>query len=436
MRVCRGKKRGSTTVLLCMVLACLLFLVGMFGEAAAAMASRSYANAVFDLAGRSILSEYDCDLKSRYGIFGFCMEKEEVEEKLAEYAEVGFSTGIGKTSLLPLRLEEVHVDLSEHTLTNPELLEQQILELMGDRILFDALHVLEALVWIDEEEPARWEEGHEEESHEINMRVLRNGKIIQGLPSRLLSGMDGGFKSILELPPPGDFGNVAFEEICVNLYILKYFRHNLDHPGWDSTFFSNEIEYILCGRLSDEANRNIVYLSLLAFRTAINAAHIHSDASKWEAVTMAAALAGGGVATPAAQAAITGIWAGAEAAMDMSRLEKGEKVPLIKTSEDWVLSLDNALEGIINADENTSEDQDGLCYEDYLFLLLCFKDRESKLIRIMDLIQLNIKGQADEHFDMSRCYAGFSFRSIVHRRAGFPGVFYLRNGEFSGIHVY
>ena len=88
----------------------------------------------------------------------------------------------------------------------------------------------------------------------------------------------------------------------------------------------------------------------------------------------------------------------------------------------------------MNADENTSEDQDGLCYEDYLFLLLCFKDRESKLIRIMDLIQLNIKGQADEHFDMSRCYAGFSFRSIVHRRAGFPG-FYLRTANFRN-HVY
>ena len=228
--------------------------------------------------------------------------------------------------------------------------------------------------------PARWEEGHDEESHEKNMRVLRNGKIIQGLPSRLLSGMDGGFKSILELPPPGDFGNVAFEEICVNLYILKYFRHNLDHPGWDSTFFSNEIEYILCGRLSDEANRNIVYLSLLAFRTAINAAHIHSDASKMGGECHNGCCIGRRrcKATPAAQAAITGIWAGAEAAMDMSRLEKGEN-PLIKTSEDWVLSLDMLFREIMNADENTSEDRMAYVMRNYLFLLLCFKDRESKI---------------------------------------------------------
>jgi hypothetical protein len=438
---CSGKKRGATTVLLCMILSSLLLLVGMFGEGAAAMASRSYANAVFDLAGRSILSEYDRVLKSQYGIFGFRMEEKEVEDKLRDYVQASFTTGMGKTSLLPLRIEEILVDLSEHVLTNPELLEQQILEHMRDRVLFDALYVLEVLKLRDEDERVWVEDGgtqvdDEGESYEKSMRVLRNGKIIQGLPSRLLAGIDGGFKSILELPSPGDLGEIAFAEICINLYILKYFRHNLDDAKWDNTFFSNEIEYILCGRLSDEANQNIVYLSLLAFRTAINAAHIHSDANKWEAVTLAAALAGGGVATPAAQAAIAGIWAGAEAAMDMSRLEKGEKVPLIKTSEDWVLGLENALDGVMNEAENASEEQEGLSYEDYLFLLLCFKEKESKLIRIMDLIQLNIKGQVDEHFDMSRCYAGFFFQSEVHRRAGFPGVFRLRNGELSGIHVY
>jgi hypothetical protein len=453
---CRGyirKKRGAATVLLCMVLSCLLLLVGMFGEASAALASRPYANAIFDLAGRSILSEYDRGLKDRYGIFGFRMEEEEVEHKLANYLQEGFSTGAGKTSLLSLRLEEIRVDLSEHVLTNAELLEQQILEIMGGGMLFGALHVLDALElidnggrsWAKEKEKQKGDssdDGRDDDNddeggtHEKNKRVLRNGKIIQGLPSRLLAGIDGGFKSILELPSPSEFGQMAFEEICINLYILKYFRHSLDDPQWNNTFFSNEIEYILCGRLSDETNQNIVYLSLLAFRTAMNAAHIRSDTEKWEAVTLAAALAGGGAATPAAQAAIVAIWAGAEAAVDMSRLEKGEKVPLIKTAEDWVLSLENAIEGIMNEAGESPEEQEGLDYEDYLFLLLCFKDKESKLIRIMDLIQLNLKGTADEDFDMSRCYSGFSFRSKVKRTSGFPGVLNLRSGEFSGIHVY
>ncbi|HQC82605.1 MAG TPA: DUF5702 domain-containing protein, partial [Bacillota bacterium] len=99
-------------------------------------------------------------------------------------------------------------------------------------------------------------------------------------------------------------------------------------------------------------------------------------------------------------------------------------------------SLENAIEGIMNEAGESPEEQEGLDYEDYLFLLLCFKDKESKLIRIMDLIQLNLKGTADEDFDMSRCYSGFSFRSKVKRTSGFPGVLNLRSGEFSGIHVY
>ena len=64
-------------------------------------------------------------------------------------------------------------------------------------------------------------------------------------------------------------------------------------------------------------------------------------------------------------------------------------------------SLENAIEGIMNEAGESPEEQEGLDYEDYLFLLLCFKDKESKLIRIMDLIHLNLKGTADEDFDMS-----------------------------------
>ncbi len=437
MNVClRGNKKGATTVFLCMILSSLLLLVSMFGEAAAGMASRSYANSVFDLAGRSILSEYDRSLKSRYGIFGFLMEEDVVEAKVDNYMNESFKTGFGKTRLLPLSLVHIQVDLSEQVMTNPELLKQQILDHMSYRVFFDVLYVLDALEFLKYEEGQQTGEGEADTSGIKNMRTLRNDKVIRELPSRLLQGMDGGFKSILELPLPSEIRQLSYKELCLNLYILKHFRHDLDSPQWNNTFFSNEVEYILCGRLSDESNHNIVYLSLLAYRTVINAAHIYADADKWEAVTLAATLAGGGVASPAALTAITGIWAGAEAASDMNRLLKGKKVPLIKTSEDWVLDLTKALEGTVDSGLESSEEGEGLCYEDYLFLLLCFKDDESKLIRIMDLIQLNIKGETNENFTLSRCFSGFRFHATVARDTGFPGLLSNRNGEFSGTHIY
>jgi hypothetical protein len=62
-------KKGSTSIFLTMILLSFLLIIGVFAEAAAGKASRTYANAVFDLAGRSILSEFDLNLKSDYGLY-------------------------------------------------------------------------------------------------------------------------------------------------------------------------------------------------------------------------------------------------------------------------------------------------------------------------------------------------------------------------------
>ncbi len=433
---CGRNKKGGSVVFLCMILSALLLLVGLLGEIAAGMVSRPYVDAVFDLAGRSVLSEYDRILQSRYGLFGFLLDEEAIGKKIEEYSEASFITGRGKTSLLPLEIDRIDVDCSEYTLTNPDLLEQQIIDLMDFEIVYEAQRVLDIFRNRENSEENSPGESDSDVKEKKENRRLRNGKVIEQLPSRSMPDMAGGLKSILNLPKPDKMGSIAYNEICLNLYILKYFRHDLDSPQWGETFFNDEIEYILCGRLSDEVNHEITYLSLLAFRTTVNAAHIYADGDKWAAVTAAAAIAGGGVATAAAQASITAIWAGAEAANDMKRLNCGERVPLIKTSEDWVLGIDIALDGNVESTVTTPESHKGLNYEDYLFLLLCFKGRESKLIRIMDLIQINIVGSHDRNFSMSGCIAGFRFRSEVVKRARFPGIMPTRKGEFSGIHVY
>lgn len=424
-------KSGSTTVFLCIILSTILLLVGFFGEAAAGLASRPYANAVFDLAGRSILSEYDKTLKSQYGLFGALMDVETVEEKLGEYAETSFSEKKGAMGLIPLKVNEIKVDASEHTLLNIDVLEGQIIEHMKYQIVIDSLKILDILNKNQNDTP---KENPECENENPKMRTLRSGKVINELPSRQLDGIAGGLLNLLDLPDLDKISSITRDELCLNRYIIKYFHNELN--GTDDTFFSNEIEYILCGRFSDEANRNIVYLSLLAFRTAINSAHIISDESKRNAVTAAAAIAGGGVATAAAEAAIIGIWAGAEAVIDMNRLGNGSKVPLIKTSSDWRLGLDAAMDGDIPTGIDDQKQDKGMTYEDYLFLLLCFKNRESKLIRIMDLIQLNIKGSINKDFTIAKCLTGFHFKGQLTRTKCFPGLFMLREGKFTGTHVY
>ncbi len=424
-------KRGATTVFICMILSAILLVVAMFGEGAAGLVSRPYANAVLDLAGRSIISEYDRDLKSRYELFGFLMDDEIVEDKLYLYTGESLAKRKKSFSLLSLEIREIKVDSSSFAMTNLDILENQIVGYMKHQIVMDSLTILDQISLRKDEEEV--EIGDIEKRP---MRTLRNSKVIDGLPSRLLKGSTGGLRGIVDLPKPSELGKIAYKDLCLNRYIQKHFRHDLDDPDWDDTFFTNEIEYVIGGSLSDSSNRSIVYLSLLAFRTAINTSHIYLDENKMELVTAAAALVGAGVGTGASQAIIIGLWAGAEAAVDIDRLYKGEKLPLVKSSEDWHLSLDKALDGIIPENNDLPQSEQGLDYEDYLFLLLCFKSRESKLIRIMDLIQLNLQACMDKNFAMVKCRAGFDLEAVAERNKGFPGIISLRKGVFTASHVY
>jgi hypothetical protein len=430
----KADKRGSATVLLCITLSSILLLIGFVGEAASRLALKPHVDTIFDLAGRSILSEYDRTLKSRYGIFAFVMDEEEAEEKIARYMEGSLKKKSGSFNLLSATLEEVEVDFSQYVMTNLKRFEDQIIEQMRADIVDESLKILDLAEIMGDsnkvliETDSAFQDGDEKNKG----RTLRNEEIINSLPSRLLSGIDGGFVNLLEMPSPKDMGRIGYEELCLNSYILKHF--NSGRQGRKSnSFFLNEVEYILCGKLSDDLNRRIVYLSLLAFRTAINSSHIKGDTSKMGAVTLAAALTGGG---NAAEATIIGIWAGAEAVNDMKRLERGDRVPLFKTSDDWFLDLSTALEGNLDCDGPKVEDKKGLSYEDYLFLLLCFKKKEGKLIRMMDLIQLNIKGDVNEDFTAEKCMLGLRMSVKLKRETIFPAIWSTKRRKIVSEHVY
>lgn len=56
-------------------------------------------------------------------------------------------------------------------------------------------------------------------------------------------------------------------------------------------------------------------------------------------------------------------------------------------------------------------------YVDYLRILLYLEDREKKLLRCMDLIQLNMKGCYNRSFDLKEYYGGFRFVAVANDRA-------------------
>jgi hypothetical protein len=410
-------KKGSTSIFLILILMSMIFVTSFFINAASKLAGNSYADAVLQLAGRSILSEYNIPLLERYGIFAFHAEQSEVEAKLRYYADYSFHNNYLKVlsrereylDPLKLNIESIHVDLKGYSITDAELFESQILENMKIGFMKKIL---------------RNDKGVRPPIADIE---LKNQKIINSLPSK------GYSKGTLDIKRLVDEGIPSIETIresgsknfLVNEYIMGNFYNHANGKETRDSFFINEVEYILNGEFNDQKNYKDVRNMLFLMRTGLNSLHICSDSVKRNEIMSLAAMITPGPGMIVTEALITAAWAAAEAENDIRRLEDGKKVALIKKNDQWALDLNNAVKyNIENPDEiepkNRSSgytepiSKNGNDYEDYIRILLFLENREIKLLRCMDLIQLNMKLSYRRDFDLKEYYGGFQFETVVH----------------------
>jgi len=383
-----------------------IFITCVLVAASVSAAGKSYADATFQMAGKSILSEYDRKLLHEYGLMCFRGTENEVTDKLTFYANGSFegnspmfrglSNQRNSTDLLKLKLQDIDVNLKEYSMINVDLYEKQIKEALKMKLFEKKAQV------------------KEDDAEKKESRTLRNRIIIDSLPS-------AGYKGSI-FPDLTDAANIpGWEEICNSLtgrfarceYALRIFKHanggNLDKE----TFFSNEIEYILEGKLNDRANYRRVKTKLIAVRFALNAIYLISDKGKMAMITEEAALTG--PAAPAVEAALFALWVGAETDNDIDLLENGENVAMIKKMSNWALNdLVDIIDGISSSGKAVKPaDTSGQSYKDYLRVLLYLEDRESMLLRMMDLTQINMKGTYYRDFLLKEHYAGFRFSTDI-----------------------
>ena len=191
------------------------------------------------------------------------------------------------------------------------------------------------------------------------------------------------------------------DRLLVSEYGVRYFSHFQKQMEKD-TFY--EMEYILYGKKTDKENLEASVLRLVSVRQGLNLVHILSDGQKrQEAETLAAAITGGIGLLPLTAVVtffVMGIWALAEALVDTRSLLDDGKVPLIKSSADWKLSLEGVLkigsEGKLPAfggseSENGPGNGKGLDLKGYLRLFLFAGYGTSPLFRMMDVMQMNIQ---------------------------------------------
>ncbi len=165
------------------------------------------------------------------------------------------------------------------------------------------------------------------------------------------------------------------DNLYINEYIMGSFKNSLTNKkikgavterdlrdnikNSRKTFFkTSEVEYVLSGNKDEKFNEYSIKAEILLIRFALNTLYIYMDAQKnsiaLEAATVIAGWTGFGV--PIVQTLIMLAWAMAESVVDVNNIMNGQKVPLYKTKNTWVLSETSMIKAFMGeAVEKASE---------------------------------------------------------------------------------
>lgn len=119
------------------------------------------------------------------------------------------------------------------------------------------------------------------------------------------------------------------------------------------------------------------------------------------------------VGEPLEAAVIVAIWASAESSNDVKLLLEGNKVAFNKTKSQWALTLPKAIVYAFTDGSIKPQDKSGKLYDEYLEAMLYLQDDETKILRIADLIQLNLRADYNNSLLIKEFYTGFNFTAFV-----------------------
>lgn len=420
-------RAGSFTVGIVLLFSAMLIFIWAVLSAAGQLAVSSTTEDFGRLWGTSILAEYDLNLKDRYGLFGFYGDTVTVEKKLDVYADYSFG-------------EKDYIDyggtacsLEGYSLADPEILKKQIeaAVLFGNKP--HGLHRNgapaggETASMTGNEAPLAGEAafGAGETAAGAGQTVAGAGQgegnrkitsrwILDSLPSAGNSGA-ANIPGLVSQIKNGNGLSSIIGSSLVNQYIFTYFQHYRSTEDLGDTFFRNEVEYILSGSPSDETARKKVRQKIVTMRNLLNLAYLYSSPEKRDtAMALASAM------TPGPEAVVTQgilleLWAYAEAENDVRILYDDKTVPLVKSDRTWAMTLENAMSE--NSGENKNYIQppvfEGESYQTYLWILLSAVPEKTRLLRVMDLIQINMKYLYCDYFLLKDYHTGLQFSMWV-----------------------
>ena len=199
-------------------------------------------------------------------------------------------------------------------------------------------------------------------------------------------------------------------DIAENYYGIMYAMTcftSFTNTGGDGNVFEYEVEYLIAGKDNDYDNLSSVVNRIIIHRLPVNIAVLLTDETRMaEIESMALVLSLiPGITYGAAKYLLAACYAYGETIVEVRSLLAGNSIPAIKTSDEWLLDIENFGE-FTDMEGTDYAGADAIDYEDFLMLFLA-ENSKNIYYRMCDVIQLNISGTYEE-FLMENCINAFS----------------------------
>lgn len=346
----------------------------------------------------SELGKYDKHLYDTYGIYGFYGNSDEITKDINYMAKYSFK---GKKFI---DYQGSEINLSSNSVANPSIFKKEIIKASTSKHFKDMF-----------KKKSNGDDFGQEEENKTEGKVY-NEAILGDLPSNgvqssiSISGFASKFEGINSISSLVKRGS---DEMLIDTYANSVFKNYTNNNNLGETVFSNEVEYVICGKNEDEKNRKRVKHYILGIRQIANTFSITSNPDMKDRVKAIASLTG--AAEGVTEAFLIEAWALAESENDYQIMVRGGKVPFKKSSQEWATQIENVAEGLVNGYIEMDYTH-GEYYNQYINFFLFMIDEDVKLLRMMDLIQLNMKLNHYDDFLLKEYYVGLDLIIKINNR--------------------
>lgn len=387
-------KRGMVSVFVMIFSVSIISLAMLFIGGTRAKAISSSVESLGHLWAKSILGEYTDKLYERYGIFAYkAKSPAEVDDKLNQLSEITFK---GKRYI---DCEGCNSSLYRYSLAELDNFQKQV----NKAAVADKQKKFKDI---------------ELDVYNPSDRTISNDAIVAGLPSkgRLSSfSLSNFINKIKEIDDIKDVLKGGKDELLQMKYMKNHFQSAVSQSEDDDSFFKYELEYILAGKASDEGNLKSARNRIITIREAMNIAYINKNPQMRDLALTIAELISSPAAAPATQQALIAAWAYAESVNDYRLLVHGKKVPLMKDDDSWAVNLKSIITNP-NPEYIDKNNEKGNTYNEYLQAMIFLTNKDNRLLRMMDLIEINMKYCYYGNFSISSHYTGIDYSMDVNGR--------------------